>query len=766
MLKLFVVTVISGSLVICAFLLALAHQGASDQELMAVFPDQLTVDEYGVPTIRAGDQIEATKIQGYVVASQRLWQMDMFRRATVGRLAEIFGESVVERDVSRRRLGLTKVLSTAESDLSPNQRASCMAFADGVNLFINHHKWRWGIEFMLLRYQPEAWTCKDSLAVLMMMSEDLSGAVARERGRGEWMKSLPEEWSNFLFTSGNQWNKPLFGVVQSPEIKIPDKKDWLPPTVDLGSVEIKNLYASAFPPGSNSWVYRGKSGLFLANDPHLPHRVPQIWYAMRIFYPTSGRWQVGVTIPGIPGVVIGMNDSIAWGITNTGEDVDDVLILQMDPTGSNYLEAQSQTSQKWRAAEKSEEEVKVRGADSKKVEVVNTRYGPIFDTADAAKKLALSRRWIGFEPGILQLPAAELNAAKDWESFNRAVDDFSIPSQNLIYADRDGNIGYRVSGRGVVRSKSVRVPILADDQRWQGIAPPTERRRKLLSRTDQMESAFLATANQRIWIDGLDHDWSADDRASRIGEVLGQRNDLNLKDMELLQHDTFSRISLILLNWIIKNLKTEPSGFDDYRMRWDLWSGKIGDDPVSFAEAAFLETRLTNLLLTLIKQRYSSEANLPNYTHLNRRGWLLEFLKNDEAVRAFGIEPSILADFLVNELMTNPETILLENYPELNRWRTQHPLAARIPLIGRLFKIEEFPQMGSINTVKVETPEMGASGRWVWSLSDPLRSVWSFPIGQSGHIASKHYRSFRKKWRSAEYVPVFPENHQPPALAQ
>jgi len=281
---------------------------------------------------------------------------------------------------------------------------------------------------------------------------------------------------------------------------------------------------------------------------------------------------------------------------------------------------------------------------------------------------------------------------------------------------------------------------------------------------DDSTRNFLATANQRIWTDAFGHDWSADDRVNRINDVLSQRRDLDVKDMEKLQHDTFSRMSLVLLNWIMEKFDGNTPEFESIRQRWNAWSGKIEEDPTSFAEAAFLEVRLTNLLLTIVKKAFAPDQALSSYVHLNRRGWLLQFLNNDDVVRAFGLESGQVAAYLVDELLTNPETILLENYPEMNRWRTQHPLAKRIPIIGRLFKIDEIPQLGSNNTVKVETPEMGASGRWIWWLSDPLRSVWNFPVGQSGHIASKHYRSFRKNWRSAEYVPVFPEKHQPQSL--
>jgi penicillin amidase len=766
LLKLFVVTVITGSLIICAFLWALAQQGASDEELAAAFPGKLNIDEFGVPTIRASDQLEATKIQGYVVASQRLWQMDLFRRATVGRLSEVFGDAAAEKDISRRQLGVTKVLMTAEDALSQSQRASCQAYSDGVNQFINGQKWRWGIEFILLRYQPEEWTCKDSLSVLMMMSEDLTGAAARERGRGEWTKILPDDWTKFIFTSGHAWNKPLFGNVETPMVEIPDRKNWLPKMDDIRSVEVKGMYSSSFPPGSNSWVYRGKAGVFVANDPHLPHRVPQIWYALRVFYPATGNWQVGVTIPGIPGVVIGMNESLAWGITNTGEDVDDAVILRMNSDRSNYAASNDLNDPQWHPIERSEEVVKVKGQEPRSVRVIGTKFGPVIEQNFGEENLALSRHWLGLEPGILQLPAAELNSARDWDSFNQAVDDFSIPSQNLVYADRKGNIGYRVSGRGIIRNKSARIPVPAGDPSWNGIAQPTERRRIFISEHEQAESASIATANQRIWIDGLEHDWSSDDRANRIREVLAQRSDLSIKDMQALQHDTFSRMSLMLLNWIVRNLRQPPAEFDEYRARWAEWSGKIEEDPTSFAEAAFLEARLTNLMLSLIKRSFAPDKDLPNYVHLNRRGWVLELLNNDDAVRAFGLEPDQLAIYLVEELMTHPETVMLDNYAEMNRWRTQHPLAAKIPIVGRLFRIDEIPQLGSTHTVKVESPEMGASGRWVWSLTDPLRSVWSFPVGQSGHVASRHYRSFRKKWRSAEYIPVFPEKHQPPGLAQ
>jgi penicillin amidase len=758
--RILIVAVILISFMMCAALWVIARQGITPDEFAQIYPDEVQFDQYGIPTIRPKDAQDRYLIEGFVVASERLWQMELMRRSTAGRLSEIFGKVAVEHDTKRLALKAEEVIGRAVALLPPNQRRVCERYAEGVNRFIEGYPWRWGIEFMLLSHRPKPWTCQDTLSVLMAMAEDLSGNYERELRQWQWRQRLPESWVQFLYTDEHPWNKPMFGERKLTGPLVPAERDWLPPQ-DPSQIKVEDHNGLVQPIGSNSWAYRGKIGTFVANDPHLPHRVPQIWYALRVFLDAEQRWVAGVAVPGLPGIIIGMNQDIAWGFTNTGEDIDDLVIEELSPDRGQYRAFAPNVQTSWQPVLVEKAKLYPKGEPPIEIVTKATDIGPIIQETSGDKPTALSRHWLGLNSANLRIPSDEISAATNWQEFNQGVDEFRLPSQNIVYADRQRTIGYRTSGRGIFRSSSSREPRKRNTEIPHQVIDPTERKRMAISSDEDSASSFIATANQRIWIDDISHDWSGDDRASRISEVLGQRNDLSLFDMQQLQHDTHSRFSLILLNWIMQFHEPSSPSLDERFVRWSNWTGKIVDDPDVFLDALFLETRLTNLLLSAVVQALMPGVELPKYQHLNKRAWLISVLSDDAALHAFGFRPSQLARFLVKEL--NERTSgAAESYPYLNRWKAQHPFVGRVPVLGRLFALDEVPQSGSHHTVKVELPKFGASGRFVWCVTEPTSSVWSFPLGQSGHIRSLHYRDLQKEWIAGKYLEVFPEGHRPP----
>jgi len=277
------------------------------------------LDEWGVPTL---------------TASERMWQMDLTRRLAEGRLAEWFGQVAVDRDRSRRVEDWSGVAERAALELPTEEHHYCTRYAAGVNRFIDENPGAWGLEYVLLGTAPEPWTCADSMLVLFVMAERLSSTAWRDEQKAAWVDALDEEWVRFLFPQDHPWNEPLFG--ESPgELALPTTTL---PSTPLAEALGRSVAGAGPMEGSNSWAWRGRSARLLANDPHLGNTVPQIWYAVRMRV-SEDDWVVGMSIAGLPGVVLGMNPHLAWAYTNTGEDVDDLLVERVE--GNRYLHAVS-----------------------------------------------------------------------------------------------------------------------------------------------------------------------------------------------------------------------------------------------------------------------------------------------------------------------------------------------------------------------------------------------------------------------------------------
>lgn len=783
----------------------LESQGIAPEDWERFEGARVRFDASGVPTIEGKTWLEVIEAEGYVVASERLFQMDLMRRSAAGRLSEWFGQRALELDRKRKLEAWEEVAARAYRDLPESERSYVDAYGRGVNRFIGENRRRWGIEYAILRTEPETWEGKDSLLIMLSMAEQLTAFSWMEALAGRWSEHIGEEWARFLFTEDHPWNEPMFGTKHpsgpplpveralplkpidpeergksaraiaslrengAPQVIDVEARDALPAIAQAGDAPHGMLHGA-----SNNWAYCGEAGCFVANDPHLGASVPHLWFALRLRV-SEEDWVAGVSIPGLPGVVLGMNPHLAWAFTNVGEDVDDLLLERLNDDRTQYLAAIEGGREVWKPILREEKIIKVRGANDEIVTALFTHRGPL------AKRPYLgedyySRQWLPLKPGFLRFPV-DLSRARSWEEMNAALDGMKVPAQNVLVVDRVGNMGYRASGTGIVRRVGGQTPQPAISGEWVGFEPPDARPRILfylkngetraegpsvdregMSPAGSRDARFLATANERIWVDDVGHRWSEDLRKDRIRRVLAARSDLGGDDMRRLQLDTESRYHRSLLSWVSAHL--EPSsrasaGAAPMLDRWNRWTGSAAEDPESFTDALLVDRALTVLCLDRARRAFLPEdaRGLP-YEHWLRSAWVIAMLEADGGTRIFGLDAHDLARHLF-EIAIERRSARAPVYYEINRWAAQHPFVGRIPVLGKLFEVDTPVQYGWRSLVRVEQPTFGASVRLVWNVSDPMKSTWSLPVGQSGHVRSPHFRDLQAAWFEGRHFPVF-----------
>ena len=451
-------------------------------------------------------------------------------RKASGQLSEWFGEKAYLHDVSIQKENRLAIAEQAAAALPQDEKLYCERYAQGVNRYLEDHPRRQGLEYWLLGAKAEAWSCKDSILILMELAQQLTTSKDEKIRATAWQQHLPKSWARFLFPQSHRWNKPYFSnktaanssnnpsteVEESPPqgAQLPPKEHWLKPFKFSGQTlePVQQDPSTAY--GSNNWSYRSNHGFFLANDPHLSHSVPGIWYMTRLRM-SKEQWIVGTALPGIPGIILGMNPHYSWAFTNTGEDVDNILKEEIE--GDFYRDRAPDGKLIWRPLIKKEFPIRVKGeAKPRMVEGLFTHRGPLFQDALLGDAF-YSRQWLALNANLLRLPISKLILGKSIVDVHSAIDDLKIPSQNVLILDRLGNMSYRTSGTGIVRGHILDTPHtqLAFEGEWLGFEEPQQRRR-LDVPVSSSEKTFLATANARVWEEAHYHNWTPDDRMDRI----------------------------------------------------------------------------------------------------------------------------------------------------------------------------------------------------------------------------------------------------------
>ncbi len=749
-------------------------------------PVSVIRDAQGVPHIRATNLTDLVMAQGYVTAQDRLWEMDTMRRYASGELAAGLGASFVELDKAQRTLGLREVSERAAQNMSPEQRAFFEAYAKGVNAYIADHQYSLPLEFRVARYFPRAWTTTDSFLVGAAMAEGLNHyTYAHELGREKVLAKLGPELTADLYVSSSFRDIPPGG--DSKEIKgeadAPAPAEtrrrapagrgkrhraslseslWnladttlSKPGLIAGPDAIASAFRDPVAAGSNNWVISGEhtaSGKpLLSNDMHLRHQMPNVWYEAQL---ESGEFDVaGVTLPGVPFVVAGHNQRIAWGFTNVGPDVEDIYIENFNDNG------EYQTPQGWRAAEVRHETIRVKNGRDIALDVTVTRHGPLIAPFDKNDKRHLALKWVIYDPKALTFPFFEINSAKNWQEFRAAFSKFGTPGQNVVYADVDGHIGYQATGMVPTRASgdgAVPVSGADDTHEWTGYIPFEQ-----LPSVYDPPSGVIVTANARITRDGypleIATEWAGPYRTERIYRVLRQPRKFTAADMLALQNDVLSEIDRYVAERLVYAVEHQPKASARAHKAAELlrqWDGRLLADSAPAAIAAVSRQKLAKLML---KPKLGDKAT--DYVWFRQPVWL-------ETALLFQQPRWLPAQFKnYDELLTAAleEAVEDSHAPrELSSWKygdtfpveSRHDLFGKIPLLRRIAGPGVQPQSGGGQTVKQVGRDFGPSDRMTIDLSNLDASTLNIVNGQSGHLFSKHFNDQWQAWYTGTTFPL------------
>lgn len=752
-------------------------------------------DSHGIPTVRAGSAHDAYFGLGVVHAQDRLWQLETHRRIGAGRLAEAFGEGALGADRFLRALGVRRAAAAQWQQLPAASRAALQAYAAGINAVLAHELKARPPEFWLLGVRPEPWDPIDSLSWALMMAWDLGGNWSTELLRLRLSLQLPVDRIDALLP-------PYPG--EQPLATADYARLFRSLKLDAGNTATAWLHLPDIAPasgvegvGSNNWVLAGSrttSGKpLLANDPHLKLSTPALWYLARLEAP--GLKVAGATMPGLPLVVLGQNQHIAWGFTNTGPDVQDLYLEQLDPLDPTIY----RTPDGWARFETATEVIKVKGKPDVTMTVRRTRHGPVISDAGTNNDVlgprerpnhVLAMRWTALDADADPIATGLAgHSARSVAQFIEGARGFVAPMQNMVVADHQGAIGFVAPGRVPLRKpendlKGL-VPAPGWDPRydWDGWLSPD-----LAPREVDPERGYIATANQRVTAPGyapfITSEWALPYRQQRIEQVLQSKPKHSAGDMASLQADLKSLAVAQLLPWLQKAQSMHPlaaaaqhqlAGFDGtmaadrpapliyWAWQRQLARGIFADDVGAQLWERGLSTRTFQDALEGVLQRDDAS-------------WCDD--RATPAAETCALQSSAALTRALDELQQRFGADMTQwQWGRAHVARSEHRPFSRVKLLARYFELRT-PVGGDTFTVNVSrvglTPdattgelyldEHGPSLRAIYDLGDPAQSRVMHSSGQSGIVFSKLYRSFVQPWAKVQYVALWPAREAPLAV--
>lgn len=758
-------------------------------------PVEVIRDRWGVPHIYAQNQDDLFFAQGYVMAQDRLWQMEFNRRVAAGRLSEFGGRSTLKDDILLRTLGLYRSAQADAARFPPEHRRVLDAFARGVNTFVETHRDRLPLEFTLINMFGganlawEPWTATDTVAIGKVMAMGLSMNMRFELFRAQLRALLGAPRAADLEPSYPQSGP--FIVKDAPQAGLDETTGQaaLPLAQAVGDAQGFDDLAAAYDRlltialsgslpdagdslplvalGSNNWVVHGNRTVtgkpFLANDPHMGIQNPSIWYEAHLEAPDLRI--AGVTFVGVPGVVLGHNARIAWGATNAEVDVQDLYIEKFNPNNARQYEYLGT----WEDAQIVREEFRVKGEAEPIVrEIMITRHGPII--SDSFKERTgdqLALRWTAHEPGTLFQAVFKLWTARNWQEFRDAVRDWDVPAQNLVYADVDGNIGYQMPGRLPIRANgdgAVPVPGWSGAYEWTGWIPFDD-----LPRAYNPGHNFVASANNRIvdysYKHFLSNEWAPPYRAQRIEDLITRRPALSIQDMRDIQADVLSIPDRELASFLLAldpANETERRALDlirrwDFRTTTDSVATSIVETTMSYALHYTFGDELGKLAIdyldagVLVLLRLLPAADSIWFDDVTTPG---RETRDDVLRRALAAALTDLAQRLGDDMGK-------WQWGKLHTATFKHQALGSINYADRIFNLGPVGVAGGGGgvTVYAANHNLGkpyavgniSSLRVIYDLGDFDRSLMVNAVGQSGQPGSKHYGDMIKDWRDVKH---------------
>lgn len=723
---------------------------------VGILDDGVTVtrDEQGVPHIQAKSDADLYRAQGFVQAQDRMFQMDLARRQASGRLAEVVGEAAVPTDKFFRTFSLREAAKASWEGYGSDAKQVLEWYAEGVNAYMEQasENGELSFEFKLLGYEPEQWSEVDSLTIGKFMAYDLGGHWSSLAIRHWALGNFPEDKARELFITYPE-NKPaILEVNMKNQVQVAGKfnPDVLPHEFN----------------GSNNWVVSGdktKSGMpLLADDPHLGLSTPSIWYQMQLESPEQN--VSGVIFAGIPGIILGHNEEIAWGVTNVGPDVQDLYIEKPNPTNPTEF----QYDGKWEKAKVRNEPIKVKNEETVDFEVVVTRHGPIisnvmFDKEEPSAQFSM--QWTALEPTLELQAVLNMNKASNWEEFETALEDFHAPAQNFVFAAKDGTIAYKANGRIPIRKQGdAQLPVPGDSSEygWEGYVPYDE-----LPKAINPDKGFIATANNQVIDDSYPYHitdlWAQAYRYERISEVLSSRDDFTKEDMMALQMDQHNLQAREFLTNMIESVESKDSA-GQYKEAIDILKTWNQVDEVNSAAPLLFHKWIQQLPITLFKDQMPEDV----YEMLAGKGSITDQMMRDGYAGKEGAwvsEQKGIDEWVYQSFVDSVESIEETFGDDVNAWKWgdyhqltfKHPLAGVSPVFEYFLNPKPVPIGGSNITVQAAafaedgSVTHGASWRFVADLADLSSAHHIVGPGQSGHLKSDWFHNQVDDWAKGNY---------------
>jgi len=727
-------------------------------------------DEFGVPHIFAQSEYDAFFSVGFTHAQDRLWQMELTRRVGMGRLSEMLGVPALPIDKMFHTLGLWQHAQKLSQSLETDTHNALQAYADGVNQFIASQTGKYPIEFDMLNIEPGPWTIEHSLLVSRLMAWELNYARWVDLLLAELVQRFGEEKAKEIFP---YWpdEAPL---ILPKELKGKAIADDLRPWFHAEEAYRSLLGLRALESGSNAWVVSGAKSVtgkpILANDPHLMLMSPARWYELHINAPNLD--VSGMSIPGVPFVIVGRNQRVAWGVTNAMMDDEDFYIEQVDslqhPTRYRF-------NNTWLSIQETVDTIVVKGSLPVALSIYKTHRGPIVNKMEAGAQDAsslISMRWTGSEISNDAGAFYRIDKSNNWQDFQDALKLFTVPAQNFVYADIDGNIGYRTGGKLPIRKikgPTLPFPGWTDEYDWNGFVPFDQMPHVLNPR-----DGFVATANNKIIDDSypyyISNHWESPWRSIRLHEMLQEQNKFSVEDIQRLQFDLVSTHAREVVPYIIHAFDSVTVTDNDVKTVLEYfrnWNFEMRKEDVSTTLfQATINAMVYNTFHDKMGDRlyglYDTLASTP-LSALSR------LLKNPNSVWFDDPRTPIQEkrdDILrksVSDALTTLKNTLGGNIKEwqwgrLHTVTFSHIFGANKMLEG-FFNIGPFPIGGSHSTINVGQyflahpfqTNVGPSMRQVFNLADINDTYSVLPPGQSGQVFSGHYKDQITLWLNGAY---------------
>lgn len=727
-------------------------------------------DSNGIPTITASNRVDLAYATGFVHAQDRFFQMDLSRRQSSGELSEIVGAAALNMD---RRSRLHRFRSRANATLAildEQEKEIISAYTQGVNHGLASLDAK-PFEYFLLGTEPKAWVEADSLLVGYAMYFELNDETAdRDIDRGLAARVLPPSVFGWLFPSGTGWDAALDNSA-SRSIPIPEPSQYVVNGNSTAvSADEQEGWAHDLTPGSNNWAVSGRftanGRAIVANDMHLGHSVPNVFYRARMSVNGPDVLDLnGVTLPGVPILVAGSNGAVAWAATNSNGDWTDAVVLQKGGDSNTYL-----TPDGPELITTVEETILVKDQDAVAFEIRETRWGPVLEeTPDPTQTIAVS--WVAHHVEAVSLGHLGLERARSAAEALNVGNTIGAPAQNLVVGDADGNIGWTIAGRIPNRPVGdARLPVdWSESGGWAGWVSGEDYPQIL-----NPDSGRIWTANARVvGGEGVeiigDGGYALGARAHQIRDDLFALDEYSIADMLAIQLDDRA---VFLTRWrdlILKTLDVEATQNNDNRQKFrqlvENWTPRAVVDSVGYrlVDAFRLEAgdRVIKMLMQPLRDRFGPDTYLPVSKQFEAPLWALF---NEQPAHMLGDEYSDWNDLMlraVDAVITEfaeryDDGLENRTWGEKNTARIRHPLSSALPFLSKWLDMPADQLGGATDMPRVQWPAFGASERFAVSPGDEENGYLHMPAGQSGHPLSDFYSVGHENWAAGSPSPFLP----------